>query len=117
MKPFWASPRRLHRQPRRAFIALARPLTTPELVKWAYPELPPTRWHRWNVRRSLRHFGYEPVGMIGKTLLWDCRKKDLLRDSSYCEQRIHGPSWPASVSAPNIENGTDILTRQSGLRP
>ncbi len=68
---FWAEPRRLHRQIRRAFIALGQPLSTAELAEWAYPETKRVRWHWQNIGRSMADFGYKPVGRIpGRSLLW-----------------------------------------------
>jgi hypothetical protein len=67
---------RVKRQVRYALIATGRPLTTGELLPWAYPRLTKFKdWHRRSVRRALRQL-CSKVGRrrtIGCPDLWALR--------------------------------------------
>lgn len=68
-------PRRLGTRIRRALILNDRPLSTTELIAFAYPRGAgmSRRGMAHNVRRSMLHWGYREVGRadtVGRPILW-----------------------------------------------
>jgi hypothetical protein len=48
-----------------------KPVSTRTLMEWVYGR-PTKEWHRVNIKRHARMFGYRCVGQIpGRSLLWD----------------------------------------------
>src|SRR5262245_20667905 len=71
---------RIKRQVRRALVAAERPLTTGELLPWAYPRQSKFKdWHRWSVRRALLQICAK-VGRRGQgrglPFLWQLAEKE-----------------------------------------
>ena len=74
-RAFWATRRRLGIRLRRALILNDRPLSTTELIAFAYPRgaRMSRRGMAHNVRRSMLHWGYRQVGRaktVGRPILW-----------------------------------------------
>src|SRR5262245_60000491 len=53
------------RQCRRAFVALARPLSTAELAQWCFPGQARKHWHYAGVVRAVRSLGARSIGKVG----------------------------------------------------
>ena len=84
MPAFYAEPRHLGKQITRCLIAHPNGCSTEELARWAYPGQPHQRWHRWNVRRHMRAWGYQPIGRVraDRALVWRLnRLEDIDPDS------------------------------------
>jgi hypothetical protein len=66
---------RIQKQVRRCFVAHGgKPLTSPDFLPWAYPQLAEYKlWHRWSVRRALQKYAV-PIGYCGRATLWAPRK-------------------------------------------
>jgi len=65
---------RVMRQVRRSFVAAGgKPLSTSQIMPWAYPELARFKyWHRWSVRRALMRYA-TPLGRSdsrGRPVVW-----------------------------------------------